>query len=95
MNKILNKVDLAKDVTDVIDLPQVTVKKVIDLVWDIMKERLAGGTQVSIAGFGNFVVKQRAARTGRNPKTGEAIQIEATKAVVFKPAKQLKEVLNK
>ena len=59
MSKIVNKVDLTKDVSDIVDLPQVTVKKVIDAVWDIIKQKLVEGDQVSIVGFGNFSVKNR------------------------------------
>ena len=55
---------------------------------------LKAGDTVSLVGFGNFVVKARPARTGRNPKTGEAIQIAATKVASFKPGKALKEEIN-
>lgn len=93
MSKIVNKIDLTKDVADIVDLPQVTVKKVIDAVWDVIKQKLAEGEQVSIVGFGNFSVKNRAARVGRNPKTGAAIQIEAARTPAFKAGKVLKDAL--
>jgi DNA-binding protein HU-beta len=93
MSKIVNKVDLTKDVSDIVDLPQVTVKKVIDAVWDIIKQKLVEGDQVSIVGFGNFSVKNRAARVGRNPKTGESIQINAARIPGFKAGKVLKDAL--
>ena len=93
MSKIVNKIDLTKDVADIVDLPQVTVKKVIDAVWDVIKQKLAAGEQVSIIGFGNFIVKDRAARVGRNPKTGAAIQIAAAKTPGFKAGKVLKDAL--
>jgi DNA-binding protein HU-beta len=96
MNTIVNKVDLTKDLTDhLVDIPQATVKKVMDAVWEVIKNKLAKGEQISIAGFGSFYVKSRAARMGRNPKTGEQIQIEATKSPVFKAGKQLKDALKK
>jgi DNA-binding protein HU-beta len=96
MNTIVNKVDLTKDLTDhLVDIPQATVKKVMDAVWEVIKNKLAKGEQISIAGFGSFYVKSRAARMGRNPKTGEQIQIEATKSPGFKAGKQLKDALKK
>jgi len=93
MSKIVNKIDLAKDVADIVDLPQVTVKKVIDATWDVIKRKLAEGEQVSIAGIGNFSVKDRAARIGRNPKTGASIQIGASRTPVFKAGKVLKDAI--
>lgn len=96
MNTIVNKVDLTKDLTDhLVDIPQATVKKVMDAVWEVIKNKLAKGEQISIAGFGSFYVKSRAARMGRNPKTGEQIQIEATKSPGFKAGKQLKDAIKK
>ena len=95
MSKIINKLDLVKDVSDVLDLPQVTVKKVADSLLDLIKAKLSeGDLTVSIAGFGNFSVKHRASRVGRNPKTGESIQIKAVNVPVFKPGKLLKEAIN-
>lgn len=92
---IINKLDLVKEISDALDLPQATVKKVTDYLWDFIKTKLSkDDSTVSVAGFGNFSVKHRAARAGRNPKTGESIQIKATKAVAFKPAKLLKESVN-
>ena len=55
MNTIVNKVDLTKDLTDhLVDIPQATVKKVMDAVWEVIKNKLAKGEQISIAGFGSF-----------------------------------------
>lgn len=91
----VRKIDLAKDVADILDLdlPQTIVKKIIDAVWDVIKQKLAEGEQVSIAGFGNFIAKNRAARVGRNPKTGDAIQIAASRTAAFKAGKVLKDAL--
>ena len=93
MSNIVNKVDLAKDISDALDLSQISVKKVIDTFFDLVKDKLIEGSQVSIASFGNFVVKNRAARTGRNPKTGETINVAAIRAVTFKPSTLLKQAL--
>jgi DNA-binding protein HU-beta len=66
----------------------------VDAVVDTLANELAQGHNVNITGFGKFEVKTRAARKGRNPKTGDAIQIAASKGVSFKPGKPLKEALN-
>ena len=93
MSKNVNKDDLIKEVSNVVDVPQATVKKIMDALWEAITSQLAKGDPVSIAGFGNFVVKDRAARVGRNPKTGESIQIAASKNPTFKPSKVLKDML--
>ena len=65
-----------------------------DAVINAVTAALAKGEKVQIAGFGNFEVKNRPARTGRNPRTGEPVQIAASKAASFKVAKALKEAIN-
>ena len=62
--------------------------------WEAIEEELVKGGKVSLAGFGNFEVRHRSARTGRNPQTGEEAQIAASKAPAFKAAKRLKEAVN-
>jgi len=93
MSKIVNKLDLTKDIADLVEIPQNTVKKIIDATWDVIKSKLMAGEQVSIVGFGNFYVKDRAARMGRNPKTGAQITIEASRTPGFKAGKLLKEAV--
>jgi DNA-binding protein HU-beta len=66
----------------------------VDAVFDAVAGALAKGDKVSIAGFGVFEVRQRAARMGRNPRTGEPVHIMASKAPAFKAAKALKETVN-
>jgi DNA-binding protein HU-beta len=66
----------------------------VDAVFDNVKSALARGEKVSIAGFGIFEVRDRAARMGRNPQTGQALHIQASKAAAFKAAKALKEAVN-
>jgi len=65
-----------------------------DAVIDSISGALQGGSQVSLVGFGTFTVKQRAARQGRNPRTGETIQIKASKVPGFKAGKALKDAVN-
>ncbi|MDF1554439.1 MAG: integration host factor subunit alpha [Deferrisomatales bacterium] len=68
--------------------------EVTELILDLMKERLIDGETVKISGFGNFVVNQKKSRVGRNPQTGEEIEISARKVVTFAPSQVLKERLN-
>ena len=92
-SKTVNKLDLTKDVADIVDMPQATVKKIMDAIWETIKHKLTDGEQVSIVGFGNFYVKDRPARMGRNPKTNTTIQLEATRTPNFKAGKLLKDAV--
>ncbi len=67
--------------------------EIIQVVFDRMKEALESGEKIKISGFGNFVVRAKKERMGRNPQTGEEIKIKASKTVGFKPAPVLKETL--
>lgn len=68
--------------------------EVVEAVFDTMKEVLAQGDKVKISGFGNFVVREKKERIGRNPQTGEPIPISARRVLTFKPSQVLKHVLN-
>lgn len=68
--------------------------EVIDLLFEGMKETLARGESVKISGFGNFLVREKKARPGRNPKTGGKIRISARRVLTFKPSQVLKDLLN-
>lgn len=70
-------------------------EKVFNATFDMFKEELAKGEKVSVAGFGTFKISERAAREGRNPLTGEKLQIAASKSVSFKAGTELKKVVNK
>lgn len=67
----------------------------LDRVFEILTETLERGEKIKIHGFGNFVVREKRARRGRNPKTGEALQISARRVVTFKPSPMLRKALNK
>lgn len=67
--------------------------RIVDALFDTITNELAKGEEVAIAGFGSFKVARRAARQGRNPKTGETIMIKASNAPKFRAAKQLKEAV--
>lgn len=68
--------------------------ELVELVFETMKDTLAGGECLKISGFGSFNVKQKADRRGRNPQTGEAITIEARKILTFKPSLLLRQSIN-
>ncbi|MEL6710556.1 MAG: HU family DNA-binding protein [Pseudomonadota bacterium] len=90
----MNKSDLIHHVADQVDLPKSTATKAFDAVIEAIQNALVEGDTVAIPGFGTFSVRERAARTGRNPRTGEAIQIAASRVPAFKPGKTLKDAVN-
>lgn len=74
--------------------PRADVTRIVECFLENIADALFNGEKVAIHGFGTFETKQRAARTGRNPRTGEALEIEEATTVSFKPAKALKDALN-
>lgn len=78
-----------------LDLSKATVSTVIDAVLDTIEAALKRGDEVRLVGFGNFYVSKREASTGRNPRTGEVIEINASRSPKFRAGKQLKESVNK
>ena len=90
----MNKAELIDAVAKRTNLSKSDSGGAIDAVFDSLETALAGGDSVSLIGFGTFSVSDRAARTGRNPRTGETIQIEASRLVKFKTGKALKEAVN-
>lgn len=67
---------------------------IVEMVFDLMKETLESGEKIKIAGFGNFVVKEKSSRRGRNPQTGDEIEISARRILTFKPSQVLKTAIN-
>jgi len=90
----MNKDDLIIKVKDSIGMSKVDATKAVDSVFSNISESLKGGTEVRLVGFGTFLVTNRAATTGRNPRTGESIQIPAKKVPKFRAGKSLKEIVN-
>lgn len=90
----MNKSELIDAVAQSADLPKASAGRAVEAVIDAITASLKAGDTVSLIGFGTFAVKARPARTGRNPKTGEAIEIAATKVPGFKPGKLLKDEVN-
>ncbi|MAF84613.1 MAG: HU family DNA-binding protein [Gammaproteobacteria bacterium] len=90
----MNKGGLIESVAGETGLSKADAGRAVDAVVDAVTGTLRGGGQVSLVGFGTFSVKARAARMGRNPRTGEAIQIKASNVPGFKAGKALKEAVN-
>ncbi len=91
----MNKQDLVSTVAEAADISKAKAALAVDSVIDAIKSSLQGGDDVRLVGFGTFSVAERAATTGRNPRTGEPIKIPASKQPKFKAGKELKEAVNK
>lgn len=89
----MNKTDLVNSVAEKSQLTKKDAAKAVDAVFESIQEALSGQDKVQVIGFGNFEVRERAARKGRNPQTGEEIDIAASKVPVFKPGKALKDAI--
>jgi DNA-binding protein HU-beta len=87
----LNKQELVASVAEKSDLTKKDAEKAINAVIESIKTALNQGDKVSLVGFGTFEVRTRAARSGRNPQTGDTIKIPAGKVPAFRPGKELKE----
>lgn len=90
----MNKTELIDAVAASADLPKAAAGRALDAIIEAISKALKEGDQVSLVGFGTFAVKERAARTGRNPKTGESIEIKAAKTPSFKPGKGFKDAIS-
>ncbi len=90
----MNKSELIQAVADAVDIPKTTAANAIDATIDSIKNALAEGDSVTLIGFGTFTVRERAARVGRNPRTGESLDIKAANVPVFKPGKAFKDAVN-
>ena len=91
----MKKKDLVYDVARKTGMTQKETERILDIMLDSMTEALKSGDKVQLVGFGALEVKSRAARTGRNPVTGEAIQLPVSKTPMFRAGKRLKEELAK
>lgn len=89
----MNKNEMTAAITEKTGFSKKDAEKALNAVIDVITEALIAGEKVQMVGFGAFDVKERPARTAHNPRTGEEIQIEATKAPVFKAGKALKDAV--
>lgn len=90
----VNKSELIEAIAASADIPKAAAGRALDAMVDTVADALKKGDQVVLVGFGTFSVKDRAARTGRNPQTGQPIQIAAAKIPSFKAGKALKDAVN-
>ncbi len=86
----LTKADIAENLVEEIGLSKKDSKDLVESFFDTIRETLIQGDQVKLSGFGNFEVREKSQRPGRNPKTGEEIPITARTVVTFRPGQKLK-----
>jgi len=91
----MTKADIVEKIYDKVGFSKKESAELVEIVFDIIKSTLEKGDKIKIAGFGNFVVKEKADRRGRNPQTGDEIIISARKILTFKPSQVLKASINK
>jgi DNA-binding protein HU-beta len=90
----MNKIEFVKHISIMHNCTQIEAEKALDMFISSAISALSDGNEISLVGFGNFSVSQMPARTGRNPSTGEAIEISARNQVKFKVGKTLKDAVN-
>ncbi len=90
----LTKLDIVQNVSGKLGLSKMDSSRIVESVFEIMKEQLSKGDTAKISGFGNFVVRSKNARRGRNPQTGSEMEITARKVLTFKSSNILKKTLN-
>jgi integration host factor subunit alpha len=91
----MTKVDIVSGVYEKVGFSKKEAVQVVETMFDLMKRTLKRGEKIKISGFGNFVVRKKRARRGRNPQTGDDIEISARKILTFKPSQVLKNALNR
>ena len=91
----MTKVDIVSSVYEKVGFSKKEAMRVVETIFDILKEALERGEKVKISGFGNFMVRNKRARRGRNPQTGDDIEISSRKILTFKPSQVLKNELNR
>jgi integration host factor subunit beta len=90
----MTKADLVEEVTQLGDLTRRDGEMIVDTIFDSVIHALRSGDKIEIRGFGSFRTRQRRGRIGRNPKTGEKVEVPAKKIPFFKPSKELKDFVN-
>lgn len=90
----MTKADIVENIYEKIGISKKESAGIVEMIFGNIKECLEDGENVKISGFGNFVVRQKRARRGRNPQTGEEIEVSARKVITFKPSNVLKELIN-
>ena len=90
----MTKADLVEEVAKVTELTRKDSEVIVDTLFESVIKALRDGDKLEVRGFGSFRVRQRNARTGRNPKTGEKVEVPAKRVPYFKPSKELKDLIN-
>jgi integration host factor subunit alpha len=90
----MTKADIVETIYERVGFSKKESAELVEMVFDVIKEALVAGEKVKFSGFGNFIVREKNARKGRNPQTGEEIQLEARRVLTFKPSLVLKNELN-
>lgn len=90
----MTKSEIAAKVSMITYLSKKESAEIVGNVFDLLKSTLESGENIKISGFGNFEIKEKASRQGRNPQTGEMIEISARRILTFKPSQVLKKALN-
>lgn len=91
----MTKADIIQNLYNKLGFSKKDSARIVESVFDIMKENLAQGEKIKISGFGNFAVNEKRARKGRNPQTGDSITISERKVLTFKASQVLRSVINK
>lgn len=89
----LSKAELAEDIVNALSLAKGDAKEFVEHFFEILRQTLESGHGVKLSGFGNFVLRDKPQRPGRNPKTGEEIPVLARRVVTFKPGLKLKKII--
>jgi integration host factor subunit alpha len=90
----MTKVDIVESIYEKVGFSKKEVAKIVEYIFDIIKESLINEDKIKISGFGNFVIRKKKSRRGRNPQTGDDIEITARRILTFKPSQVLKAALN-
>jgi DNA-binding protein HU-beta len=90
----MNKGEFTVAIAEAADMTKAEAERAVEAVFSVVKKALKSGDSVSLVGFGTFTVRKRAAREGRNPRSGETIKIAASKVPAFKAGKALKDAIN-
>jgi len=90
----MTKIDIIQDVYEKLSFSKKDSARLVESVFEIMKDCLAKGEKIKISGFGNFIVKEKKSRRGRNPQTGDEIRISARRVLTFKSSQVLRKALN-
>jgi integration host factor subunit alpha len=90
----MTKIDIIQDVYEKLNFSKKDSARIVESVFEIMKDCLAKGEKIKISGFGNFIVKEKKSRRGRNPQTGDEIRISARRVLTFKSSQVLRKTLN-